>query len=372
MTPHANLLTKRANVTRQAARSGITVPANDLRALLAAFEKLGYDVEGLLQAAQLRPSDLADPDARLPCEAYPALIGQAQRERFTPNLALRLAAVIPIGAFPLLDYLVVTSDDVGTGVKQLVRYFKLVGSPVVLELRKNVGAIDIVMSGSSLAPFSVEYTVSLTVLHLREESEGRFAATSVSFSHRPDDPVEFERVLGCPIHSRTSWNGITVSPGAWQLPLRRRDPLLRGFLEQQANEAIERLPIQDGEIVEVRRVLVRHIACGESDIAVVARELAISPRTLQRRLAVHGVSYQTLLEDTRKEAAGRHVAESRLAICEIAFLLGYSEPAPFHRAFKRWYGMTPQTFRAQHQTNSGGAGIAGKQNDGNRNSSRSA
>jgi len=209
MTPHANLLTKRANATRQAGRSGITVPANDLRALLAAFEKLGYDVEGLLQAAQLRRSDLADPDARLPCEAYPALIGQAQRERFTPNLALRLAALIPIGAFPLLDYLVVTSDDVGTGVKQLVRYFKLVGSPVVLDLRENVGAIDIVMSGTSV-PFSVEYTVSLTVLHLREESEDRFAAGSISFSHRPDDPVEFERVLGCPIHPGASWNGITV------------------------------------------------------------------------------------------------------------------------------------------------------------------
>jgi AraC-like DNA-binding protein len=135
---------------------------------------------------------------------------------------------------------------------------------------------------------------------------------------------------------------------------------LRGFLEQQANEATGQLPIQDSEVIEVRRVLARRIACGETDIAVVARELAISPRTLQRRLATHGVSYQTLLEDTRKEAAGRHVAGSNLAICEITFLLGYSEPAPFHRAFKRWYGMTPQTFRA------------GKQNEGNRNNTRSA
>ncbi|MEA3007253.1 MAG: hypothetical protein QOI94_2522 [Acidobacteriaceae bacterium] len=53
-----------------------------------------------------------------------------------------------------------------------------------------------------------------------------------------------------------------------------------------------------------------------------------------------------LLEDTRKEVAGRHLSESKLGICEIAFILGYSEPAPFHRSFKRWYGMTPQMFRA--------------------------
>ncbi len=241
MTLHANLLTERATTRGQVGGSDVTVPANDLRALVAAFEKLGYNVEGLLRAAQLRSSDLANPDARLPCEAYPALISHAQKERFTPNLALHLAKVIPIGAFPLLDYLVVTSDDVGTGVRQLVRYFKLVGSPVVLDVREDGGSTEIVINGPSV-PFSVEFTVSLTMLHLREESEGRFAAVSVSFSHRPDDPMEFERVLRCPIYSGTSWNGISVSPSAWRLPLRRRDPLLRAFLEQQASHRSSRGP----------------------------------------------------------------------------------------------------------------------------------
>jgi len=69
MTQHANLLTKRATVKEPATRSGITVPANDLRVLVAAFEKLGYDVKALLRAAQLQSSELADPDARVPCEA---------------------------------------------------------------------------------------------------------------------------------------------------------------------------------------------------------------------------------------------------------------------------------------------------------------
>ena len=59
--------------------------------------------------------------------------------RFTPNLALRLAMVVPIGAYPLLDYLVVTSDSVGEGLQQLARYFRLVGNPVVLEAREGTG-----------------------------------------------------------------------------------------------------------------------------------------------------------------------------------------------------------------------------------------
>ena len=70
-----------------------------------------------------------------------------------------------------------------------------------------------------------------------------------------------------------------------------------------------------------------------------------SARTLQRRLADEDVTYLMLLDGTRKAAAGRYVTESTLAIGEIAYLLGYSESAAFHRAFKRWYGTTPEAFR---------------------------
>jgi hypothetical protein len=277
MTQPANSLTERATAKPQASASDITVPAGDLRALINAFEKLGYNVEGLLEAAQLRSSDLADPDARLPCDSYPALIAHAQQERFVPNLALQLAAVTPIGAFPLLDYLVVTDDDVGSALRQLVRYFKLVGSPVVLELHESVGSTHVVIGGQPV-PFTAEYTVSLTVLHLRAESEGRFAPASVSFSHRPDDPMEFERILGCPIHSDASWSGISLSPDAWQIPLRRRDPILRGVLERQANEEIGRVAMPDGVLAEVRRVLASRM--GSGDTSPIKRSL----RTCVRKL----------------------------------------------------------------------------------------
>jgi AraC-like DNA-binding protein len=75
-----------------------------------------------------------------------------------------------------------------------------------------------------------------------------------------------------------------------------------------------------------------------------------SPRTLQRRLAAERQSYQQVLDGWRKDAARRHLAASALSIGEIAWLLGFSEPAPFHRAFKRWFGTTPQAFRLRYST----------------------
>ena len=129
--------------------------------------------------------------------------------------------------------------------------------------------------------------------------------------------------------------------------MRRRDPVLRTFLEGQADAILANMPARTGVAVDVRRALASRIGADGTRMSAIARHLGISERTLQRRLADDGVSYQELVEEVRRAAAGRYLDESALAIGEIAYLLGYSEPAAFHRAFKRWYGTTPEQFRTR-------------------------
>ena len=118
------------------------------------------------------------------------------------------------------------------------------------------------------------------------------------------------------------------------------------MLEQQATKILARLPTRTGLALEVQRALAPRVTAGETRMSAVARQLGLSERTLHRPLAAEGVSDQELLDGARKEAAARHLTSSTLAIGEIAYLLGYSEPAAFHRAFKRWYAVTPESFRA--------------------------
>jgi len=188
-------------------------------------------------------------------------------------------------------------------------------------------------------------TASLMVLHFRHETDGRFAATRITFQHTVDEVAAYERVLGCPTVQAGSWSGINVSLDAWRLPLRRHDAVLRQLLETQANDILARQPARTGLALQVQQALAPRVAGGDTSVATLAREMAMSPRTLQRRLAAEGVSYHDLLDDARKAAASRHLTESTLAIGEVAYLVGYSEPAAFHRAFKRWFGTTPEAFR---------------------------
>jgi len=348
MAARANSLTDRVTKTPADGVHRWSMPGTDVRAFMDAMGVLGYDTGSLLSAAGLCDRELTDPDAQIPCEALGTILSCAQRQRFTTNLGLEVARVTPPGANPLLDYLVATSDTVASGVQQLARYLRLLGNPVVLDTHhEGDDEVRVQMAGGA-ATFSLEFLAALMVLRLRTETDGRFTVTSICFQHTPDDADAFGRTLGCALRPASSWNGLSVPMDSWTLPLRRRDPVLRHVLEAHADAVIARMPTRTGLALDVQRALAARVMGGDTRVVALARELAMSGRTLQRRLAAEGVSYQRLLDDARKEAAGRHLSEPTLAICEVAYLVGYSEPAPFHRAFKRWYGMTPEAFRHTH------------------------
>src|SRR6185295_13335937 len=147
--------------------------------------------------------------------------------------------------------------------------------------------------------------------------------------------------------SRAAWNGFTLSRHAFSLPMRRRDQVLQGVLERHVAEIAARHPAGKDIVTDVQRALTARVADGDTRLQSVARQLGASPRTLQRRLTAAGVRYQDLLERVRCQAAEKYLAESALAIGEVSWLLGYSEPSAFHRAFKRWRGLSPQAFRRQ-------------------------
>lgn len=351
MTTPAKEMTKDANSPNDGGRSTFTDPHHTAQVFLDGLARLGYDRGALLAVAGVDLSNTDDPDARVPCQAIGGMFGYAMRTRPMANLGMKLAAQTPIGAFPLLDYLVVTCETAAQAVKQLARYFRLNDAPYVLEISED-DPIRVIFQGSRDS-LTFEFGVSLVLLHLREETENRLNATGVSFTHRPDDVNEMQRVLGCPVRGEEGWNGFSVSRDAWQLSMRRRDPVLRGVLERHAQEIIARLPIGDDVTVKIRRAMMSRIAQGETEIESVARSLATSTRSLQRRLSAVGTSYQELLDTTRCEAAKLYLQDYRLSIGEVAYLLGYSEPPAFHRAFKRWNGITPQEFRRQRAEESG-------------------
>jgi len=352
LTPHAtragaNSATQRTHATPLAPAA----PCSQLRAFVDALEQLGFDVASLLAHVGLRRAELDDPDGTIPGAAFNSVIGLACEQRRLPNLGAHLAAVTPIGAYPLLDYLVVTTDNVGGALEQLVRYFHLADAPVQLAIAKEGNVVRLLVQ-RPMTTFVADYETSIIVHHLREETERRLEPLHVSLEHEPESLADLERLFDCPVRAPSTWTGIEFSQDSLRLPLRRRDPALRGVLEGHAAQVVARAPNAEDKatVSRVRAAVVSRLARGVPPIGIVARQLAIAPRTLQRRLAAEGLSYQQVVDVARREAAERLLTDASISVGEVGYLLGFSEPSAFHRAFRRWHSITPQAYRSRRRS----------------------
>jgi len=352
MTWRDNRVTRRATAPRSKAATADRHDSREARGMMRVLEQIGYDLDALLAQAGLVRHDVENPDAYLSPAACAAVFGAARRERRFPNLALRLAEHTPIGNTPLLDYLIVSSDSVAQGLDRLARYLKLVNPAVRIVVHDKSNPVRIVVERTS-GTFETELTIAMSVVRFTRETGDALRAAHVSFTHEPEDVADYARVLRCPIRVRASWSGWALSKAAMSLPLRRGDPALGRYLERQATDILARLR-SDGDVRdEVRSVLATQLTTGDLrdishlSIRAVARCLATTPRTLQRRLSRAGTSFESLCDDARKHAAHTYLRETTLSIAEVTYLLGYSEPTAFHRAFKRWHGTTPHAFRAR-------------------------
>ncbi len=130
---------------------------------------------------------------------------------------------------------------------------------------------------------------------------------------------------------------------------------LRDYFDAECRRQIEELGGADDLAAQVRKALIGTMDGGDSTIEAVARRLGMSSRSLQRRLAEERTSYNDLLAEVRAEFAKRYLARGTLTASEVAYLIGFTEPPAFFKAFKRWTGLTPREFQKR-----GDAGAAAR------------
>ena len=119
---------------------------------------------------------------------------------------------------------------------------------------------------------------------------------------------------------------------------------LRDYFDAQCKELVERMGATSTIVAQLRRLFIAAMDGGDTGVEVVAKHLGLSSRSLQRKLADEGTTYNDVLVDVRVEFAKRYLARGSVSASEVAYLIGFTEPPAFFKAFKRWTGMTPREF----------------------------
>jgi AraC-like DNA-binding protein len=180
----------------------------------------------------------------------------------------------------------------------------------------------------------------------RQISGRAWPLRAVGFAHPPPaDDREHRRFFGCEVRFAEPEDSLAFDREFLDAPLPAADPALSSVLERYGDGLVARLPAGDPFLDDARRAVAALLRGGDTSLEALAARLGQSRRTLQRRLQALGTSQQDLVDSVRRELALLWLADPRTSITEVAYLLGFSEPTAFHRAFKRWTGTTPAEHR---------------------------
>lgn len=326
-----------------------------LRGLLKGFAALNLDVPAILDSAAVDPRQLEDPEVRF-VEPLLLQLWQAAERRYTGELfSLEVGTRIPFGALELIDYVVVASPTLGEGIVNLAHHGSLCSSgffyTILPAQRDGVDGMRLTLDhryGPALIPRSIiEYLWTLFITRFREHVDGSFHP-HLELRGDPRGPLDtYHRVLGS-VTFRCAEDALFVPQAQWNVVNPKRDPTLASLLARHARDVVQRIPVQESFTTSVENAVADALRAGNPSIEHVASSLGLGPRTLQRRLAEVGQVYTQLVDRVRRQFAERCLSSSQLSLAEIGYLLAYSEPSAFIRAFRRWVGMTPAEYRARH------------------------
>lgn len=319
------------------------------RALVGACRRLGVDPSALLERAGVSAAALDDPDGRISASASDALWEAAYAAAGDPALALHAAEQTPYGAFRVLDYLAASGSTLGEGLARVAAYFPLVdprGSLAVEEWGSDRVAVRFASAeGAPLPPPAQEYTLAILVTRIRQLLAPGWRPAEVRLAFpRPGDFGEHVRIFGVEPRFGAESATLALHRADWVRPTSSSDPALFAALDDHARRLLERAeaaPLAD----RVRAAIAADLPGHEPSLSAAARRVALSPRSLQRRLAEAGTSFARAVDAVREERAKGFLRSGDVALAEVSWLLGFSEQSAFTRAFRRWTGLSPTEWR---------------------------
>jgi AraC-like DNA-binding protein len=315
----------------------------------------GVDTQRLMAGAGFDPAWLGDADARMPLAMEERLWDLAAAAAGDPLFGLHAATAIRPGAFDVLDYAVRTAPDLRSALHRLARYNRLVHDLATFELVPEDAAVRIEhrFDGTAARPCrqAAEFTLASLVVVASQIGARPVQARAVEFAHpAASDGDAYRVVFGVAPRFDAATSALTLAAAVLDRPVPAADPALSRIVTAHAEQLLAaQAPRHEGIAAQVRRQLADGMADGPMTLRQVAHRLNLSERSLQRRLDAEGTRFAELVDGVRRELALRYIADERLALGEVAYLLGFAEPSPFHRAFKRWTGTTPAAARrARH------------------------
>jgi AraC-like DNA-binding protein len=331
-----------------------TVSALVVRALMELAVSRGAAREMLAARSGIDPLKLSDPDHRVPLARYKALMRAGQDLCRDPALALHFGEAVPVSEISIGVMAAGYAETSAERLALMNRY-----APLTIDFGGDgtEERFQLVPSGAEIWLIDVRKNPN-DFPELTESTFARIACWSGPFlgdqpflrgvhvTHEaPAYRAEYDRIFKVPVIFESDKNAMFGDAAAIKQLSRFSSRSVSGALSAHAEVLLEKMKSSKSTRGRVETVLTPMLEAGDASIETVASRLGFSRQTLFRRLKAEGVTYEKVLDELRHKLALHYLGDAKLSVNETAYRVGFSEPAAFSRAFKRWTGSSPRTLR---------------------------
>lgn len=330
-----------------------TISAGIVSGLVDFASGRGADRAILIESAGMDPGTLADPDNRVALPHYVQLLRTAQSLTGDPALALHFGETVGMSKISILGLIMEASATMGEAFLQLQRYGRLaaeiegIAEGPRFELTNRFGKVFMVdrrQNPNAVPELTESAFVSLVCGPRRFLS--RPHVLSVQVTHpAPAYSGEYERIFQCPVHFDREWNAMELHPQVADWEVAPGSHYVFGILSRHADKLLAELDAAKHLRGRVEALLLPVLHRGDVSADDIAAQLGFSRQTLFRKLKEEDTTFSAVLDDLRQRVARLYLQGESASVNDTAYLVGFSDPSSFSRAFKRWTGQAPSAFR---------------------------
>ncbi len=332
------------------------VPMRAARTLAGTLHLSGLDVRALYAGVGLDLGQLFDRAVQIPYARWCALWRRAELEARDPLLGLRTTTGVDLSIFAagivpetdhLLVHLTAVSPTVGEALENLARYFAIGFGAATLALTTERGKLAIAYQApSDDEPTGIADSIIGLVANFLRSFAARPVHPTIELRRRRAPADAYRKLAGIPVALDAGRDAVVIPARAAAIRMKSANPTVCARLVERAEHEIAARALPPaGFLAEVRTMIAMRVEQrGGDTVAAIADGLKTSRRTLARRLAAEGTTFQALLDEVRTAIAARHLANGT-SIADVADRLGFADTSSFTRAFRRWTGRTPAATR---------------------------
>lgn len=311
------------------------------------------DRAALLRSAGVDPDGPIDPSHMVPDTEYYRFFERcAAADSEGRTLPLRVGAAMRCDEYGAFGLAWKSASNLRGSYERAERYARALTSVSTYEVEPTDGGAFMHLHRDGERRFGMclsnEATIASIVSISQQASSEEFRPLAVYFKHpAPDSTADHESHFRCPVSFASERDALLVSKETLSTPNKVGDADIVRFFDTLLEADVSKLDDDRSLGRRVQDRISRSLSEGVPSISDVARHLGMSGRTLQRRLSEQGHSYQKLVDETRRRLAQRFLRQTDYSLAEVAFMTGFAEQSSFTRAFKRWSGQAPRSYRLE-------------------------